>query len=87
MANSVDPDQVDLIDLAFNGPVNIIKVISSRSVYLTKFFLDRRTKRLTSTCAHSFARNLQLLFLNQRKGENGCRKDQSQRTLVGRASD
>ena len=38
-------------------------------------FLDRLScKSLTSTCAHSFARNWQLPFLNQRKGENDPRK-------------
>ena len=32
------------------------------------------SKRLTSICANSFTRNLQMPFLNQRKGENDRRK-------------
>ena len=39
-----------LVGLEFNGPVNTIKVMSSRSVYLTTLFLGRFiSKRLTST--------------------------------------
>ena len=32
-----------LIDLEFNGPDNTVSFMSSRSVYLTSFFLDRLT--------------------------------------------
>ena len=58
-------------------PNQPIMVISSRSIYLTTlFFLDRlkSSKQLTSTCAHSFARNWQLPFLSQQKRENGRRE-------------
>ena len=60
----------------FNGPFNTIKVTSSRSVHLTTLFSGQAlsSKRFTSTCANSFARNCQLPFLNQRKGKNDCRK-------------
>ena len=44
------------------------------SVYLNTFFLGRLSKPLTSTCVNSFARNWQLPFLNQWKGENDHRK-------------
>ena len=45
-----------MVGLELNGPVNSIKVISSRSVFLTILFLGRLSplKRLTSTCALSF---------------------------------
>ena len=49
--------------------------MSSRSVYRTPFFSWtslKSSKRLTSTCVHSFAR--QLLVLKQWKGENERRK-------------
>ena len=50
--------------------------MSSRSIYLTNLFLGRLSplKQLTSICAHSFAQNWQLPFLNQRKGKNDGRK-------------
>ena len=34
----------------------------------------KSSKWITRTCAHSFARNWQMPFLNQQKGENGHRK-------------
>ena len=37
-------------------------------------FSRTRVKWLTSTCAHSFTRNWQLPFLNQRRGKNDHRK-------------
>ena len=47
----------------------------AQSVYLTTFTGQTySSKQLTSICAHSFARNWQLLFLNQQKGENDRRK-------------
>ena len=51
----------------FYGPVNPVGSCRARSVYLTTLLLPAwSTKRLT--------RNWQLLFLNQRKGENVRRK-------------
>ena len=44
------------IRLEFNSPINTIKVMLIRSVYKTTIFLGR-LKQLTSTWAHSFARN------------------------------
>ena len=39
--------------------------MSSQSIYLTILFISRQSsKRLTSICAHSYARNWQLPFLN-----------------------
>ena len=48
----------------------------ARSVYLTTlFFLDRFSPlAVNQYCAHSFTRNWQLLFLNQRKRENDRKK-------------
>ena len=56
----------------------------TRSVYLTTRFLGRLSphvywaglviQAVNQYCAHSFARNWQLPFLNQRKGENDRRK-------------
>ena len=63
-----------LVRLMFYGPVNTIKAMLSRSVYLTTLFLGRLSLLCVSTCAHSFTRNWQLPFLNQRKRENDCRK-------------
>ena len=50
--------------------------MSSRTVYLTTLFLGKLSPRsgYTSAHAHSFARNWQLPFLNQWKGENERRK-------------
>ena len=48
-----------LVGLEFSGLVNTIKVMWSRSVYLTKLFLGKfdSSKWLTSTCTHSFVSN------------------------------
>ena len=75
-----------LIVLMFYGPFSPLGSCGARSVHLTTFFLGQ-AKRLTSTCAHSFARNWQLPFLNQPKGENDLRKlfhDQSARKNIAR---
>ena len=57
-------------------PVNPLWSCWVRSVYLTTLFLGQvwSSKLLTSTCAHSFARNWQLPFLKQWKVENDHRK-------------
>ena len=57
-------------------PSEPIRVMSSRSVYLSILFLGRLKsfKWLTRTCAYSFVRNRQLPFLNQQKAENYHRK-------------
>ena len=59
--------------LRFYGPVNPMGSCRARSVYLTTRLLGRLSP-LSQYCAHSFARNWQLPFLNQRKGENDRRK-------------
>ena len=59
-----------LFVLRFYGPVNPMGPCRARSVYLTTHLLAR----FNQYCAHSFARNWQLPFLNQRKGENDRRK-------------
>ena len=58
-----------LIVLRFYGP--LIRVISSAVSLPNLAFLGQAQlpKQLTSTCAHSFVRNRQLPFLNQRKRE------------------
>ena len=52
--------------LRFYGPVNPMGSCRARSVYLTTRLLGR----LSPLSGYSFARNWQLPFLNQRKGEN-----------------
>ena len=59
-----------LFVLRFYGPVNPCR---ARSVYLTTR-LGLVLLAVNQYCAHSFARNRQLPFLNQRKGENDRRK-------------
>ena len=58
---------LDLVGLEFNGPVNTIKVILSLVSLPNHTFPGRITRRLTSTCTHSFTRNWWLPFLNKRK--------------------
>ena len=60
--------------LEFNGPVNTTKIMLSWSVYHTSPGQAWSSKHLTSTCAHSFAKNWQVHVLNQLKGENDHRK-------------
>ena len=57
-------------------PSQPIRVMSSWSVYLTTLFPGQvwSSKQLTCICEHSFARNWQLPFLDQQKGENDHRK-------------
>ena len=63
------------MELWFYSPVNPLGSYPAWSVYLTTLFLGRHgALRLTSTCAHSAARNWRMSFLNQRKGDNDCRK-------------
>ena len=64
-----------LFVLKFYGPVNPMGSCRARSVYLTTRLLGRLSPLSGNQyCAHSFARNWQLPFLNQRKGENDHRK-------------
>ena len=60
--------------LRFYGLVKPLGSCRAWSVYLTTLFPGQSSKPLTSTCAHSFARNWQLLFLIQQKDKNDCRK-------------
>ena len=57
---------MDLFVLRFYGPVKPMGSCRARSVYLTTRLLGRRSPlRVNQYCAHSFARNWQLSFLNQ----------------------
>ena len=47
------------VEFEFNGPVDTIEVLSSRSVYQTT---------ILSLCAYTFTSNRQLLFMNLQKG-------------------
>ena len=69
-------DFVCLFALRFYGPVNPVESCRTRSVYLTTWLLGRLSPLSCwkQYCAHSFARNWQLPFLNQWKGENDRRK-------------
>ena len=61
--------------LRFYGPVNLMGLCRARSVYLTTLlWAGLVLKAVNQYCAHSFARNWQLPFLNQWKGENDHRK-------------
>ena len=64
-----------LFMLRFYGPVNPLGSCRAWSVYLTTRLLGRLSPQVVNQyCAHSFARNWKLPFLNQRKGENDRRK-------------
>ena len=62
----------------FMTEINIYTVrVMSSVVSLPKYTFPgqaQSSKHITSTCAHSFARNWQILFLTQWKGENDHRK-------------
>ena len=76
---------VGLFELEFYGPVNAFKIMLSWSVNQLKLFQDRlgpRFNQLTSTCAHTFASNWQVPFLNQQKREKWFH-DQSPQKLCG----
>ena len=62
--------------LRFYSPVNPLGSCQAWSVNLITLFPEQgwSSKRLPSICAHAFARNWQLPFLNQRKGKNDHRK-------------
>ena len=63
-----------LFVLRFYGPVNPMGSCRTWSIHLTTRLLGRLSPLSNQYCAHSFARNWQLPFLNQRKGENDCKK-------------
>ena len=64
-----------LFVLRFYGPVNPMRSCRAQSVYLTtRSWTGLVLKAVNQYCAHSFARNWQLPFLNQWKGENDCGK-------------
>ena len=68
-------EEMNLFVLRFYGPVNPMGSCRVRSVYLTTRLLGRLSPLSGyQYCAHSFARNWQLPFFNQRKGENDRRK-------------
>ena len=58
--------------LRFYDPVNPVGSCRAQSVYLTTLLLGRLSP--PSGCTHCFTSNLQLPFLNERKGENDHRK-------------
>ena len=60
------------VHLEFYCPVNIVKVMSCKSVNLQQ---AESSMPINSTCEHTFASNWQLPILNQQKGENDCRND------------
>ena len=61
--------------LRFYGPVNPLGSCRARSVYLTTlYWAGLVLYAVNQYCAHSFARNWQLPFFNQQKGENDRRK-------------
>ena len=59
--------------LRFYGRVNPMGSFRAWSLYLTTCLLGRLSP-LSGYCSHSFTRNWQPPFLNQRKGENDHRK-------------
>ena len=60
-----------MIVLRFYSPVNPLGSCREQSVYLTTLLLGRLSLYVVNQyCAHSSARNWQLPFLNQWKGEN-----------------
>ena len=59
----------DVVVLVFYGPSTVLRYFRVRSVNLSTQFLGC----FSVLSAHSFASNWQLPFLNQQKGENGCR--------------
>ena len=62
-----------LVWFLFYGPSTHFRSFRARSVTLTTLFLRKPPRQFTSVSTHSFASNWQLLFLNQRKRENGRR--------------
>ena len=59
--------------LRFYRPANPMGSCRAQSVYLTTILLGRLSPlAFNQYCAHSFASNCQLPFLNQGKGENVC---------------
>ena len=67
-----------LFVLRFYGPVNPMGSYRARSVYLTTRLLSRLSPLIGwPVLCHSFARNWQLTFLYQRKGENDRRNRES----------
>ena len=64
-----------LFVLRFYGPVNPLGSCRARSVYLSHvYWTGLILWAVNQYCVHSFARNWQLPFLNQRKGGNDRRK-------------
>ena len=66
-----------LFELRFYSPVNPMGSCRVQSVFLTTCLLGRLSPLrglFNQYCAHSFARNWKLPFLNQRKEENDHRK-------------
>ena len=62
-----------LVWFLFDGPSTHFRSFRMRSITLSTLFLGKTPGNLPVLSANSFARNWQLLFLNQRKKENGCR--------------
>ena len=66
---------VCLFVLRFYGPVDPMGSCQARAIYLTTLLLDRLSPlSVNQYCEHYFGRNWQVLFSNQRKGENDRRK-------------
>ena len=62
-----------LVWFLFYSPSTHFRSFRARSVNLATLFLGKPTGSLPVLSAHSFASNWQLLFLSQRKRENGPR--------------
>ena len=70
-----NPFLLCLFVLRFYGPVNPIGTCRSRSISYPHFYWAGLVLwAVNQYCAHSYARNWQLSFLNQRKGESDRRK-------------
>ena len=63
----------DLVRFLFYRPSTHFRSFRARSVTLTTLFRGKPPSSLPVLIAHSFTSNWQLLFLNQRKRENGRR--------------
>ena len=78
-----------LFVLRFYGPVNPMGSCRAQSVYLNTNWAGLVLQALNQYYAHSFARNWQLPFLNQRNRENNhtCRKYSMIKSLWKNAAD
>ena len=78
MFSDIEACKAPFLVLRFYGPVNRMGSCWAPSVYLSTLLLGRlsppSSQPVYQYCAYSFARNWQMPFLNQWKGENDRRK-------------